>query len=263
MQKIIALQKEHSLTLPDKFQFKYARIAFSADSMQIEFEAVSTYLSRTWKEGEFYRDALALLLDVEDSRISAEEICTGKPTGAMCWKELEGHPRCYVWDNHYYEDQTVTWSGTCAGGKAHGEGSLIWSKSDNRSTGSGRLRKGKARGHWVWRYSNGEVSEGAYVDGIRHGNWKYQDRDGRQDEGSYVDSKKHGPWKSVTGPAPYYINPTWMVLRTVSFMESMSCVRDQRVRRQCPSAENSREERSRGIGIMIIRMMVEWSQGDG
>ena len=194
MQKIIALQKEHNLQLPDEFHFKYARIAFFADSMQIALEAVSKYLSITGKEGEFYTDALALLLDVEDSRISAEEICTGKPTGAMCWKELESHPRCYVWDNHYYEDQTVTWSGKCAGSKAHGEGSLIWSKSDNRSTGSGHLRKGKAQGHWVWRYSNGEVSEGAYVDGIKHGNWKYLDRDGRQDEGTYVDGIRQGQW---------------------------------------------------------------------
>ena len=205
MQKIIALQKEHNLQLPDEFHFKYARIAFFADSMQIALGAVSTYLSIAGKEGEFYRDALALLLDVEDSRISAEEICTGKPTGSSCWKELASHPRCYVWDNHYYEDQTVTWSERCAGSKAHGEGSLIWTRSVYRSTGSGHLRKGKAQGHWVWRFSNGEVSEGAYVDGIKHGRWKYLDREGRQDEGPYVDGKKHGPWvfRDWSGAALY------------------------------------------------------------
>ena len=216
VQKIIALQREHNLDLPHEFHFRHARIAFFADSTQIAHEAVSKYLSITGKEGEFYSDALALLLDLEDSRISAEEICTGKPTGASCWKELANHPRCYVWDNHYYEDQAVTWSGKCAGGKANGEGTLIWARGDEKHSETGRLAKGKKQGrwvvrgdrgtseglfvngnrqgHWVLRSSYGEVSEGAYVDGKKQGNWKYHDGDGRQSEGIYMDGRKHGQW---------------------------------------------------------------------
>ena len=47
MEKIIALQKEHSLTLPDDFHFKSARVALSADSLKIAFDSVNKYLSAT------------------------------------------------------------------------------------------------------------------------------------------------------------------------------------------------------------------------
>ena len=35
MQKIVVLQKEHSLTVAEDFHFKYARLALAADSMRI------------------------------------------------------------------------------------------------------------------------------------------------------------------------------------------------------------------------------------
>jgi len=132
MDKIIALQKEHSFTLPDEFLFKYAQVAFSVGSIQIAFESVSKYLSAE-TEGEFYKEALALLLEAEGTQISADEMCTGKPEGAKCWKELTNHPECYVWDDYYYEDQTVTWSGKCSGNLAHGEGTLTWAVTDGDS----------------------------------------------------------------------------------------------------------------------------------
>ena len=82
MEKILALQKEHNLTLPDEFHFKYARVALSADSLKIALESVNKYLSTTGKEGEFYKEALALLFDVEvaqETQISVEETCAGDP----------------------------------------------------------------------------------------------------------------------------------------------------------------------------------------
>ena len=47
MKKIIALEKEHSLTLSNEFHFKYARVALSADSTRIAFDSVNKYLSAT------------------------------------------------------------------------------------------------------------------------------------------------------------------------------------------------------------------------
>lgn len=38
MQKIVALQQEHSIAVPDEFHFKYAQVALSADSMQIAYD---------------------------------------------------------------------------------------------------------------------------------------------------------------------------------------------------------------------------------
>ena len=194
MEKIIALQKEHSLTLPDEFHFKYARVALAADSIRIALESVTRYLSATEKEGEFYKEALALLLEAEGTQISAGEACTGKPEGSSCWKELISHPQCYVWDDYYYENQTVIWSGKCSGSVADGEGTLIWERANEKVHYTGHLQKGKQHGKWIIRDSDRAVEgEGPYVDGKKHGHWierYYQ----YIDEGSYKDGKRHGKW---------------------------------------------------------------------
>ncbi len=61
MDKIIALQKEHNITLLDEFHFKYAQIAFSVGSFQVvALDAVSKYLS-AGRRGEFYIALMARL----------------------------------------------------------------------------------------------------------------------------------------------------------------------------------------------------------
>ena len=196
---------EHNLTLPDEFHFKYARVALSADSIKIAFEAVNKYLSATGREGQFYKEALALLLEAEGTQISADEMCTGKPEGAKCWKELTNHPECYVWDDYYYEDQTVNWSGKCSGNLARGTGTLSWEMRDKdgeltwgSSMGTGDLKNGKMHGQWITRsLRNAETGEGSYVDGKKVGKWVYRNPGGHRgdiSEGSYVNGKMHGPW---------------------------------------------------------------------
>ena len=205
MGKIIVLQKEHNLTLPDEFHFKYAQVALSADSTRIALESVNKYLSATGREGEFYKEALALLLEAEGTQISAEETCVGKPEGAECWKELANQPECYVWDDYYYEDQTVTWSGKCSGNLARGTGTLSWEMRDKdgehawgSSMETGDLKNGKKHGQWVYRSLwNAEIGEGPYVDGKEHGQWIYRNPGGHSgaiNEGPYVNGKPHGQW---------------------------------------------------------------------
>ena len=65
MEKIVALQKEHDLKLPDGFHFKYAQIAMSAGLIEAAIEAVSRYLVAAGREGKFYREALELLDQAE------------------------------------------------------------------------------------------------------------------------------------------------------------------------------------------------------
>ena len=205
MEKIIALQKEHNFTLPNEFLFTYARVALAADSIKVALESVNKYLSATGREGEFYKEALALLVEVEGLEISAEETCAGKPEGASCWKELANHPECYVWDDYYYEDQTVTWSGKCSGSVAMGEGTLSWERRDKEGkltwssyAYTGDLKNGKKHGQWVSRsLSNAETGEGSYVDDKKHGPWIYRNPGGHRGdifEGSYLNGKKHGQW---------------------------------------------------------------------
>ena len=205
MEKVIALQQEHSLTLSDEFHFKYAQVALSADSTRIALEQVGKYLSATGKVGEFYKEALALLIEIEGTQISVEDMCTEKPKGSSCWQELTNHPECYVWNEYYDEDRTVSWSGKCSGNLAQGTGELSWEKKNKdgkltwgsyRDTGS--LKRGKKHGQWVWRSSmNSETREGSYVEGKKDGPWVTRGAGGHpiaEERGSYKEGKKHGLW---------------------------------------------------------------------
>ena len=223
MGKIVALQKEHGLTLPKEFHFKHAKVALSAGAVQEAIDAVHTYLVEAGREGKFYREALELLEEAEEvqSWFDPEQTWAGKSKGAECWKEMTGQPGCYVWDNYLIVDQTVTWTGECSGWRAQGEGTLKWVLEDDErtseSTGSltdgtmhgqwvlrfesGEVQKGpyvegKKHGHWVWRGPAGALWEGSLVDGKRHGNWVERDADGGSRTGPYIEGKKHGHWET-------------------------------------------------------------------
>ncbi len=118
MGKVVALQKEHNLTLSDDYHFKYAQIALAADSTRIALESVTRYLSATGEGGEFYKEALALMLKAEGHDVMSEEdfyneviktqgTCNGLPVGSSCWMELTNHPECYVWNDDLQEGATV------------------------------------------------------------------------------------------------------------------------------------------------------------
>ncbi len=192
MQKIIALQKEHDLTVPDDFHFKYARVALSADSMQIALESVSNYLSATGKEGEFYQEALKVMLKAEGNEVvSAEDFyndviktqgtCEGFPVGAKCWTSLTNHTECFVWNEYLSEGETAIWTGKCSGHIPDGEGTLTWyeqiekdgkRKKVESEESTGVFRKGKREGKWVDRWPGDRYAkESLYVNGKQTGPW--------------------------------------------------------------------------------------------
>lgn len=123
-----------------------------------------------------------------------EPSCEGQTEGAKCWKELASHPGCFVWDEHYYADQTVTWSGGCSDGLSSGTGTLTWVRDGKEDKHSGLLQEGKRQGHWVIREANGTVGEGPFVRGKRNGYWVLRKADGSVREGPWVDNKQHGRW---------------------------------------------------------------------
>ena len=222
MEKVIKLKKERPFTLSDKFHFKYARVALSADSIKIAFESVNKYLLATGKEGQFYKEALALLREAEKAEetvISAEKTgnetptdsedvfyneiiktegaCEGLSEGSSCWMALINHPKCYVWNDYFKEDEITTWSGKCSDGFAQGEGTFIVSSLYNygvyTTKGKGHFQNGKRQGQWVERPWEGAIWESSYVDGKRHGPWVMRSSYGVE-EGTYVDGQKQGHW---------------------------------------------------------------------
>ena len=76
-----------------EFHFKYARVALLAGSNKAAIDSLNKYLAATGRDGEFYREALELLDE-------AEQTCAGKPKGAACWLELTDNPGCYVWNRY-------------------------------------------------------------------------------------------------------------------------------------------------------------------
>ena len=238
MQKIIALKKEYSFTLSDEFHFKYARVALSVDSTRIALESVNKYLSATGEEGQFYKEALALLREAEkaeETELRAEETgneistdsgdrfdneiirtegtCEGKPLESPCWMALINHPKCYVWNDNLRAGEIMTWSGKCSDGFAQGKGTLIatallyYGYGDsyrNKGEGTGHFQNGKRQGHWVERPFDEVVKEGTYVNGKRHGQWVYRYPNFfrvQEEKGPYVDGRRHGKWieRSVNG----------------------------------------------------------------
>ena len=119
---------------------------------------------------------------------------------------MSNPPECHAWTDHFYGGEAVTWSGDCLGGKAHGEGKLVWpwesqeayfvSEQDWKSRlidQSGIYRDGRQYGRWIFRFADGEVHEGHYVEGRKNGQWTYCRPGGFQKERTeFSNGKKHG-----------------------------------------------------------------------
>ena len=67
LDKILLLEKEHELDLPDEFHFRYAQAADWAGMPEEALDAVVKYLTGAGREGQHYADALELMNKVQDA----------------------------------------------------------------------------------------------------------------------------------------------------------------------------------------------------
>ena len=74
MDQILDLQREHSLTLPTEFFFRYARVSERVGEFDTAMEHVNRYLAETGRDGAHYVDALRLLNTLEDGRQQSREL---------------------------------------------------------------------------------------------------------------------------------------------------------------------------------------------
>ena len=113
-----------------------------------------------------------------DSVFRPDHPCSAQPAGA-CWMEISQRPGCHVWNPNPQPNETVTWTGECAGGLAQGTGTVTWVvPAGGGQTNTGRLQDGKNTGHWVIRFADGTLAEGPMVNGDPHGDWVVRDADG-------------------------------------------------------------------------------------
>ena len=71
--RLLELQAEHNLELPEQFSFQYAQVLERLGLYDEAMETVTRYLTRVGREGEFYREALELLNDAEAAKATAIE----------------------------------------------------------------------------------------------------------------------------------------------------------------------------------------------
>ena len=139
-------------------------------------------------DGDYKVAALPAVTTLEPS-------CAGAAEGTECWKELANRPDCYVWDDYFFPDQTVTWSGACAGGVIVGQGMQVWTNKDGKwHEWTGTASNGKRDGRWALRWFDGGSGEGYFVDDKIHGHWVERWADGGGAEGAYVHGEERSPW---------------------------------------------------------------------
>ncbi len=112
------------------------------------------------------------------------------------WQPLENNPSCSVWNHYPKPNETVTWSGACANGKAQGRGTEVWRYVEDgewkEHKYTGENKGGKAHGRGVAVFANGDRYEGEYRDGKQHGRGVWVGVSGDRYEGDWKDGRAHG-----------------------------------------------------------------------
>jgi hypothetical protein len=89
--------------------------------------------------------------------------------------------------------ESITWSGECENGFAHGQGLLQWyvnGQEDDRYEGN--LDMGWASGRGVLVRPDGGKYDGEWKESMQHGNGRYDAPDGSWYEGQWKMGKPHG-----------------------------------------------------------------------
>ena len=90
MDRIVALQREHNLTLPEVFSFQYAQTALAGGAVQAAIDAANRYLAVAGREGKHYREVLELLVRAERK---LQEPAVGRAAAGSTKPDLEPRPQ--------------------------------------------------------------------------------------------------------------------------------------------------------------------------
>ena len=140
----------------------------------------------------------------------------------VCWKRLSNRPECYLQvPNSNTRDWPLTWTGSCSGGVADGQGKLSRPGRYYSTEDAGMLVDGKKLGLWIGR-SRGNLEDTfyfyTYVNGKQHGPRYHRHKNALRiytrisaivngksqsvhitngdnvSTGTYVNGKRHGQW---------------------------------------------------------------------
>jgi hypothetical protein len=117
------------------------------------------------------RYLVAIILWLSAGACAHAQTALAKP-GQPGWSRTD--EGCFVWNPKPQADETVSWSGSCANGRASGSGTKAWTKNGipgSRYTGA--MRDGKEDGQGTLVYPNGNSYEGEWRDGKPNGQGEF------------------------------------------------------------------------------------------
>lgn len=90
------------------------------------------------------------------------DVANAQPPGWIA----DSRTGCQAWNDDPNSDDSISWSGPCVNGYAHGKGTLQWfSGGKNYETDDGEFRNGRMNGFGTVAFPNGMRFEGEFRDG--------------------------------------------------------------------------------------------------
>lgn len=216
-----------------KYPINFLKITPTQDPAGTTKHIISAKVSGAWTNvqtvHQYTSDGKTIIVELSKPITNAEKIKieTVDSPSWVAWYEISAHNRlykyimttnnnCYVYDQLFDPSDSVSWSGSCKDGYAHGTGTLQW-YVDNKISGKyqGEMLSGKRHGIGTYIWGDGSSFEGKWVDdkqsglglmintdgssyrggmlvGKRHGSGTYKWGNGRTYEGNWINNKQNG-----------------------------------------------------------------------
>ena len=112
------------------------------------------------------------------------------------WFAIKNQPNCSVWNPAPQLEETITWSGDCLDGKAHGKGTLTYRYKEKskwvEGVYEGEYANGKAHGQGTFTHPTGAKYVGGWKDDKQHGQGTLTFANGDKYVGQWKNGKYHG-----------------------------------------------------------------------
>ncbi|QOX79875.1 hypothetical protein FY034_13345 [Trichlorobacter lovleyi] len=114
--------------------------------------------------------------------------------GLSNWS-IDPATECKVYNPAPDPNDTLSWSGGCKDGYAHGSGVLQWYVDNNQAAGryQGEMLRGKRHGSGTYKWQNGNSYAGGWAYDKLHGNGRMTLVDGKMYDSYYVNGEVYTP----------------------------------------------------------------------
>ncbi len=129
---------------------------------------------------------------------------------------------CKAYNSSVEPEDSLTWSGSCQGGYASGNGTLQWYSNGNPgSEYQGEMRGGKRHGTGTYKWTDGRSYDGGWANNSYDGKGVLTNSNGTKVISTFADGKYTGDGVSITASSA-----TAFVALDNEFIKQMSLIRD-------------------------------------